>query len=56
MFERNMGTMCSKLHTVDLNQNGISDIDEIINVCVERVLTEVLNVIKPETDVETGET
>jgi hypothetical protein len=56
MFEGNMGTMCSKLHTVDLNQNGISDIDEIINVCVGRVLTEVLNVIKPDTDVDTGTT
>lgn len=52
-----MGTMCSKLHTVDLNGNGVSDIDEIVNVCVERVLTEILAVIKPETvDTSTGET
>jgi hypothetical protein len=44
------------MHTVDLNGNGISDIDEIINVCVERVLSEVLSVIKPDEDVDTGTT
>ena len=51
-----MGSMCTTLHTVDLNRNGVSDIEEIINVCVERVLNEVLLVIKPENDEVTGET
>lgn len=49
--------MCTKIHTVDLNQNGVPDLEEIIDACVQRVLAEVLLVIKPDVaDSTTGET
>jgi hypothetical protein len=47
-----MGALCTKIHTVDLNQNGVSDMEEIIDACVQRVLAEVLVVIRPTADAD----
>ena len=45
-----MGGSCSSLKTIDLNQHGM---EELIDACVIRVLSEVLLIIKPENDEET---
>ena len=48
-----MGTACTKMHTVDLNNNGVSDFQEIVDAVTERVLAQILLQLKPE---DTGET
>lgn len=51
-----MGTTCTKIHTIDLNNNGVSDFQEIVDAVTEQVLTQVMLHIKPEEPEETGDT
>ena len=52
-----MGTTCTKIHTIDLNNNGVSDFQEIVDALTEQVMAQIMPRLKiEETEEETGGT
>ena len=52
-----MGTTCTKIHTIDLNNNGVSDFQEIVDALTEQVMAQIILRLKiEEPEEETGDT
>ena len=52
-----MGTTCTKIHTIDLNNNGVSDFQEIVDALTEQVMAQcMLRLRLKEIEEETGDT